>query len=145
MAASLGWYLGFDLQRWAIAAGYDAAREDALLASIDWPKDGYRLFEIATLDDSSTDGWFAPISESNALFLHRSTWDALEGVDERFDAPGGGLLNLDTYRRALELPGSELVILLGEGTFHQVHGGMATNADFQLFSKALADWKVRGK
>src|SRR5262249_46305719 len=42
--------------------------------------------------------------------------------------PGGGLLNLDTFRRAVELPQSELALLLGEGTFHQLHGGVATNA-----------------
>jgi len=44
---TLGWYLGFDIQRWAIESGYNAAREDALLASIGWPNDDYRLFEVA--------------------------------------------------------------------------------------------------
>jgi Glycosyl transferase family 2 len=125
---ALTWHLGFDMQGWAIEAGYDKNREDALLALIAWPSDGYRLFEIATLTGSSTDGWFLPIAESNALFLDRAAWDALGGVDERFDAPGGGLVNLDIWRRALELPGIEQVILLGEGTFHQLHGGIATNA-----------------
>ena len=137
---ALTWHLGFDIQGWAIEAGYDKYREDALLASIDWPSDGYRLFEIATLAGSSTDGWFVPISESNALFLHRGAWDALGGLDERFDAPGGGLVNLDTWRRAMELPGAEQVILLGEGTFHQLHGGIATNAAPQLLSESLVRW-----
>lgn len=127
VVATLGWYLGFDFQRFAIRAGYDAAREDALLASIAWPEDGYRLFEISTLDESSVEGWFCPIAESNALFLKRELWDALQGMDERFDLPGGGLVNLDTFDRALALPNAQLVILLGEGTFHQLHGGVATN------------------
>jgi len=128
VVGTLGWYLGYDLQSGALRTGYDQAREDALLASIDWPNDGYRLFEIGTMDESSVDGWFQPIAESNALFLRREFWEQLGGVDERFDAPGGGLLNLDTFHRALECPEAELVILFGEGTFHQLHGGINTNA-----------------
>src|SRR6202140_922355 len=102
VVATLGWYLGHDLQGWSKGEGYDHAREDALLDSIDWPHDGYRLFEIGTMDESSVDGWFQPIAESNALFLRRELWELLGGVDERFTAPGGGLLNLDTFSRVLE-------------------------------------------
>jgi hypothetical protein len=128
VVATLGWYLGYDFQGFAIQGGYDQAREDALLESINWPNDGYRLFEISTLDSSSMDGWFQPISESNALFIRREWWELLGGLDERFDAPGGGLVNLDTFRRVIEWPGAELVIPLGEGAFHQLHGGTSTNA-----------------
>jgi glycosyltransferase involved in cell wall biosynthesis len=127
VVATLGWELGADLQRYAAKSGYDAAREDALLASIDWPSDGYRLFDVATIE--SSDGWLKPMGESNALFLRRDMWDALGGMDEHFDLPGGGFANLDLYRRALEYPGAELVILLGEATFHQLHGGISTNND----------------
>jgi hypothetical protein len=140
IVASLGWYLGFDYERFAVAAGFDAAAEDALLDAVSWPADGYRLFEIATLDDSSVDGWFPPISESNCLFLSRATWDQLDGVDERFVTPGGGLLNLDTFSRALGLPASELVILLGEGTFHQQHGGSATGLRNEAFAGHWDTW-----
>ena len=126
--ATLGWYLGHDFQAWSMQCGYDRAREDALLDSIDWPDDGYRLFEIGTMDESSVDGWFQPIAESNALFLRREFWELLGGFEERFDAPGGGLVNLDTFGRALEWPDAELVILLGEATFHQLHNGTNTNA-----------------
>jgi hypothetical protein len=35
-------------------------------------------------------------------------------------------VNLDFYREACERLG-QLVILMGEGTFHQFHGGVATN------------------
>jgi len=128
VVATLGWYLGPDFQMWSMRSGYDHAREDALLDSIDWPSDGYRLFEIGAMDESSLDGWFQPISESNALFLRRQLWELLGGFDERFDAPGGGLVNLDAFRRILEWPDAALVILLGEATFHQVHGGISTNA-----------------
>ncbi len=140
VVATLGWHLGHDFQAWSIQCGYDHAREDALLEVIDWPNDGYRLFEIGGIGGSSVDGWFQPIAESSALFLRRELWELLGGVDERFDAPGGGLLNLDTYRRAGDLPGAELVILLGEGTFHQLHGGIATNAPVETFHDMLDQW-----
>ena len=58
-------------------------------------------------------------------------------MDERFDTPGGGFVNLDTYRRALELEGAEPVVLLGEASFHQLHGGVSTNASQ---SQQLANW-----
>src|SRR5262245_10375474 len=97
IVASLGWYLGYDLQRVSVEAGYDQTQEDALLRSIDWPADGYRLFDIGTLDESSFDGWLSFINESNALFLSRELWNLMEGAEEAFDSPGGGLLNLDTF------------------------------------------------
>lgn len=128
VCATLGWYLGHDRQSRAIAEGYDEKCEDALLASIDWPNDGYRLFEIGTFDESSVSGWVVPISESNALFMRRALWDELGGFDERFASKGGGYVNLDAFERACALPGVELVLLLGEATFHQKHGGISTNA-----------------
>src|SRR5207244_3171505 len=83
VVTALGWYLGYDFQRRAMQSGYDMAREDALLAA-GWPQEGYRLFEIATLDESSVEGWFQPIAEANALFMRRELWDRLGGMDERF-------------------------------------------------------------
>jgi hypothetical protein len=135
-----GWYLGSDFQRWAMRCGYDQTHEDALLAAIDWPQDGYRLFEISTSDESSFEGWFQPLAEANALFMRRNSWNELGGMDERFDAPGGGLLNLDTYSRAMELSEAQLVLLLGEGTFHQLHGGIATNVSPEQISDSFLKW-----
>jgi glycosyltransferase involved in cell wall biosynthesis len=143
VVSGLGWYLGLDQQRWALECRYDRAREDALLSSIGWPADGYRLFEIAALDETSIDGWFGTIVESNGLFLSRDSWDFMSGVDERFDAPGGGFLNLDIIIRACEFPDSRLVILLGEGTFHQLHGGIATNARPDAIHDAVATWRAQ--
>jgi hypothetical protein len=140
VVVTLGWYLGRDLQRWSMEAGYDQKREDEMLASIGWPQDGYRLFEIGAFDEGSVDGWFSQIEESNALFMSRDMWNRLGGFDERFDLPGGGYVNLDTLARAIELPDSELVILLGEATFHQIHGGIATNHNFRSLRQSLAEW-----
>ena len=140
VVTTLGWHLGYDAQGWSMQAGYDQSREDALLAEIDWAEDGYRLFEISTMAASAVDGWFQPNAESNALFLRRELWEMLRGVDERFDAPGGGLVNLDTFKRAADLPGAEQVILLGEGTFHQIHGGVAVNEPVETLPEKLVEW-----
>jgi hypothetical protein len=51
----------------------------------------------------------------------------LGGFDEKFITPGGGIVNLDIFSRALQTPGLDPVLLLGEASFHQFHGGVATN------------------
>jgi hypothetical protein len=128
--ATVGFHLGGARHMEARTSGHDQAHEDALLAGIEWPADGYRLFEIATLAGSSGRGWFGPMGESSALFLPAESWRELGGLDERFALPGGGLVNHDLYRRACALEGAELVVLLGEATFHQYHGGAATSGRF---------------
>jgi len=128
IVATLAWHLGSEVQRKAVRRGYNQDVEDQLLNRIGWPNAGYDLFRIGTLAESSAPGFFLPIVESNAIFLSRSMTDELGGYDERFDMAGGGLANVDFYTRACKLPDSELVVLLGEGTFHQIHGGIATNA-----------------
>ncbi len=140
VVTTLGWYLGLDYQGYAAAQGFDEADEDALLASIGWPQDGYRLFDIGAMDQSSIDGWFASVSESNALFLRRAAWDALGGADERFDEAGGGLLNLDLYGRACRLEDARVVVLLGEATFHQRHGGTATEMPPRELEERFQTW-----
>jgi hypothetical protein len=37
-------------------------------------------------------------------------------------------VNHDAFWRACALPGAQLIRIGGEATFHQVHGGIATNA-----------------
>jgi len=135
-----GWTLGRESQNLSIARGFDEASEDALLAEIGWPAEPSRLFEIATLDGSSA--IFGPIAESNTLFMRRELWDELEGMDERFDQPGGGLVNLDTLERALSLPHAEMVFLLGEASFHQMHGGVSTNSLPHQLASDLDQWHL---
>lgn len=123
----LSWHLGPTLQNESIKRGYDQSVEDALLDTVPWHEDGYSLFEISCLAASSAEGWFGTIAESNCLGVPRGIFDELGGFDEAFIQPGGGLCNHDFLRRACALPKSELLCLLGEGTFHQFHGGVATN------------------
>lgn len=150
VVATLGWYLGYDQQRWGIDCGYNKEREDTLLEAIDWKNNGYRLFEISAGDETTVDGWFSVLCESNALFLSRENWTLMNGVDEGFDYPGGGFVNLDLIIRAFELPNARLVVLLGEGTFHQLHGGIATNASYNTINDKVTLWReqyeqLRGK
>jgi len=138
--ASLAWHLGPDVQWRSRLSGYGQAAEDDLLERVRWWEDGYRLFSISTLAGSSPGGWFGPIAESNCLVLPRTLWNETGGFDERFDQPGGGFVNLDFFRRACELPDTELIVLLGEGTFHQFHDGIATNARPDEQVERVAAW-----
>jgi len=130
VVATRYFYLGPDEQPVAITRGYDKAAEDALLADIQWPSDGYRLFEVGTPLRAGAKNitWLNRMFESNCLFMRRALFEAIGGADERFDFPGGGFLNLDLYKRAVDSDGVTPVQLIGEGSFHQLHGGTTTNA-----------------
>lgn len=121
-----GYHLGPELQQHSILKGYSEAVEAQLLESICWPDDGYRLFEIACLSGTCSGGIFKPIGESNCIATSRHIFETLGGYDECFIETGGGQVNLDFYKRAVELPETILIILLGEGSFHQIHGGITT-------------------
>ena len=125
----------------AAEAGYDQDVEDQLLARTPWEADGYRLFEVSTPAGSWGRGLFGPAGESSSLFCPRPVWDELGGLDERFALPGGGLVNHDLYRRACGLEDVELIVLLGEGTFHQFHGGAGTTRRFS-WDEMAADYQA---
>ncbi len=124
---TLGWHLGEEVQNVSIKTGYDQAAEDLLLDSIDWRANGYALFSISALALSCREGWFSTIAESNCFALRKTEFVRLGGFSNAFQAPGGGLVNLDFFALACATPELTPVLLLGEGTFHQFHGGVATN------------------
>lgn len=121
-----GYHLGKTVQQEAMKSGYDENTESGLLKSINWPHNGYRLFDIGCFSATSRAGYFLPIGESNCFTISKSLWDKVGGIDLRFTETGGGQSNLDFYKRVCELPDTELIILAGEGTFHQFHGGVTT-------------------
>lgn len=146
-----GYHLGYELQQKAVGSGYGIEQEKALMDAISWPEDGYRLFDIACFSGSCASGFYLPHSESNCISMPREIWHALGGFDERFDMRGGGVVNLDLYKRACEYPGVTHVFLHGEGTFHQFHGGVTTGGEAaearqKFISKIMDQYQlIRGK
>jgi glycosyltransferase involved in cell wall biosynthesis len=124
---TVGFHLGPKLQRFSIAEGYNQAVEDKLIAKSGWPGRPRALFDISVLAGSSRKGYFRRIGESNAFSIPRGLFERLGGYDERFTSPGGGLVNQEMFKRYTTRPGAVNICLLSEGTFHQVHGGVATS------------------
>jgi len=148
--AVIGFHLGPEIQNLSVTKGYSKEKEDKLLASVNWAQNGYKLFEISCLAESCKGGWFSQIGESNCIFMKKELFFKLNVYDERFDLPGGGIVNLDAYARACESPDSTLIFMLGEGTFHQLHSGVCTNTGIdnqQILLKAYAEqyFNIRDK
>lgn len=123
-----GYHLGEKPQQVSVNEGYDEKAEAALLERIAWPEDGYRLFEIAVFAASSRAGFFRPNHESNFLGVSVDKWKAVGGMDDRYDDLGGGMANIALYKSVIEMPETPFYLLFGEGSFHQFHGGISTNA-----------------
>jgi hypothetical protein len=132
---TLGWHLGPKMQLISTTEGYNQDVEDRLIASSGWPARPDSLFEISVFAGSSQAGFFGNIAESNAFSIPRHLFEQVGGFDERFTSPGGGLSNLEMFARYVTRPNAHNVCLLSEGTFHQVHGGIATSGqvDFETF------------
>jgi hypothetical protein len=126
--ATVPFHLGPKHQYDSVLEGYNQQVEDGVLESLKWRENGYRLFSATAAFADASEGWFGSLYESGCFALRKSDYLALGGFDERFQSPGGGLVNLDLFRRALGVDALQYVVLLGEGTFHQFHGGVTTNA-----------------
>ena len=126
---TFGFHLGPDVQIKSCQRGYNQHIEDQILESLNWQENPYRLFDASVFAGSSRRGWMEMPAETNALFLRNHHWVELGGYDQRFTSPGGGLANLAIWKKLCDDPHNEVILLWGEGTFHQVHGGVATNSD----------------
>ena len=125
VVATQQWYVGPGQQGDAMNSGYDQTVEDELFEKISWPGDGYRLFEIShSMFDRD---WFDGMQESNCIFAPRSLLEQVGGFDDSFSMPGAGYANLDLWERLASGPGVTMASILGEGSFHQFHGGTTTN------------------
>jgi cephalosporin hydroxylase len=119
------WYVGPGQQPDMMIEGYDQTMEDRLFAEIAWPDDGYRLFEVAHFIGGRD--WFDGLWESNCVFVPRKLLEQVGGFDDTFSMPGAGYANLDMYERLAATPGVRVATVLGEASFHQLHGGTTTN------------------
>ncbi len=142
---TLGYHLGDKVQQQNIKFGYCQQAEDELLAGINWPNEPYRLFDISCLGGSARGAWFTPIAESNALILRKEFYQQMGGYDEAFDLPGGGVINLDFFKRAIDHADSRYFLLVGEGSFHQYHGGVTTSravGEPSIEDKTRTTWQI---
>lgn len=147
LIASLAWHLGPKEQNLSMLEGYDQAIEDQLLETVDWEFDGYQLFDISTQASSSRVGFLGGMPEELSYFsIRKSLFLEMGGFCEEFQAPGGGLVNHDFLQRVMQIEELNIIMLLGEGSFHQFHGGIATNAKpeehpFASFAKEYQEIK----
>jgi cephalosporin hydroxylase len=125
IVATQQWYVGPGQQGNQQETGYDQGYEDSLFDQIEWPRDGYRLFDIGHFIGDRD--WLDGLWESNCMFVSRKLLEQVGGYDESFAMAGGGYTNLDFYERIGTTPGVNVVTILGEGSFHQLHGGTTTN------------------
>ncbi len=145
---TLGMHLGPKVQKESMLDGYSQKIENQMMKEACWQTNGYSLFSISSVAPSSKSGFFSKLSESNCIALYKKTYKRVGGFDERFIAPGGGLVNLDIFNKLMEQSNVTPVMLLGEATFHQFHGGVATNAPcekrpWQIFVEEYRS--IRGK
>jgi len=136
-----GWHLGPKNQKKSIEEGYNAEVERQLLESVRWQENGYRLFEVSAPSGSTRFGFFGNAPESGCLFMHRSLFDEIGDYDERYAHPGGGLVSLDFFWRAVT-NATTVFTLLGEGHFHQIHGGASTGLPKTDHPETFRSWKA---
>jgi cephalosporin hydroxylase len=125
IVATQQWYVGPGQQGDAMSEGYDQAYEDRLFRRINWPEAGYRLFDIGHFVGGRD--WLDGLWESNCMFVPRAQLEQVGGFDENYSMAGGGFANLDLYERLGSSPDVTVASIIGEGSFHQLHGGVSTN------------------
>ena len=139
------WHLGPANQNETVRFGYRQKIEDDVLATVDWERDGYELFNLCEQLDPSSAGaaWFGCVAEANYIAVHRDVFEEIHGYEERFTSVGGGAVNLDFFKRVCEVAGCRVVSLCGEGTFHQFHGGVSTNVPAKFHPWAAINEEYR--
>jgi hypothetical protein len=141
--ATVPFHLGPKHQNQSVVEGYNQVAEDQTLRQYDWRRNGYELFKVAGAFADASGGWFGCLFESGCFGMRKIDYLTLGGFDERFQTPGGGLTNLDFFSRALSHKQLDYVVLLGEGTFHQFHGGVASNATTESHPWPMFDEEYR--
>lgn len=121
-----GYHIGDQEHHFNKTSGYNEQVEVELLTKTDWKNNGYDLFKISVFSGANPKGFLGRFLESNCLFCRRESFERIGRADPRFVLPGGGSVNIYMYHALTRLPESRLVVLAGEGSFHQFHGGVTT-------------------
>lgn len=122
------YHLGKYKQNDNVMLGYNQQKEDELLKSVDWKNDGYYLFLISDFKQSN-EWWFRPVFESNCFFIKTIDLERYGNFNKGFKSAGGGFVNLDVFKKAVDDATTTNIVLLGESTFHQYHDGTTTNVE----------------
>ena len=80
VVATQQWYVGPASRTRCSTSGYGQDVEDRLFDRIQWPADGYRLFEISHFIGERD--WFDGIVESNCVFVPRKLLEQVGGLDD---------------------------------------------------------------
>lgn len=123
-----GYHLGDRPQHLHASARAAEESEQRQLVHVDWKRNGYALFDVASASPAFEKGFFNPFLEASCLFATRESLERMGGADLRFGLEGGGQVCAFLYGELMNLPEARLVVLAGEGTFHQFHGGVTTSA-----------------
>lgn len=118
-----------------ISDPFETEEED--LNALGWPSNGYSLFNYATSAGEHATTHFLEAGESNCLITTQNVLKENGGFDPRYDEPGGGFANLEIFSRLIHNNENSYVILPGEGTFHQDHGGLTTGTSPKLRGEKL--------
>jgi len=117
--------------------------EERCLKDIDWPNNGYALFEHCTIPGEDLLKHAFEAGESNCLITTREVLDDCGGYDERFDEAGAGLANIEIFERLTHDPRNEFVIFPGEGSFHQDHHGTTTALTPAERARTLTEYRKK--
>lgn len=120
-----GFHIGKHHQNYSILNGYNQEVEDKLLEKVNWQSNGYALFKISSLYQDGY-SFFSHLAESNCFMVKTSHMRDIS-FHQGFISKGGGLINLSVFKDLIEIKQLQVYALIGEATFHQFHGGAASN------------------
>ena len=123
---SPAYHLGWNKQVISQTQGYNRDIEDSALKQVNWIACPERLFDVSVRAGSHR-GLFELPAEANTFVVSTKIWRHLGGFDERFELPGGGLCNQELFERFCK-HAAMIVCMIGEGSFHQIHGGVSSNS-----------------
>ena len=124
-------HLGPKRQNDSVLEGYSQDVEDKLLESSGWKDSGYRLFNATQAFSDAGNGWFGNLFETSCFGMYKKDFLRLGGFNENFISPGGGIVSLDFFRVCMNDERLDYFMLIGEASFHQLHGGVASNASWE--------------